>query len=972
MRLTIGFYTEGLPFDGDTVYRKALGGSESALVSMAAELARLGHRVKVFCRCQRPGDYAGVQYFDLRSLPELLHLFDFDVWIVSRFASALNLPVRAGLRVLWNHDVLTRETRAAVLGSLVFADMAFFLSDFHERQWRALLPEIAPIAVRTANGVDLDYLDAAVRKTAREGNVFLYSSRPERGLEVLLTAIWPRVLERLPDAELRVAGYDLAGIDTPPQVRAAEERLARLAASTPNVKALGPLRKKELYRHMARARLLLYPTAFPEVSCITAIEAQACGTPILTTADFALPETVAHPSSLIPGDVRAKECQDAFLARLFELLESPALYDEVAAAGRARVEGNHRWSDLARSWERLFLDTMRRRSERRPAAVVKELIRLGDLCAARDAAETWNLGSLREEVETRLAAAESPATEDPLFHPNPDWAASDPRCALACDILREALHDRPASTDPPRLLDVGSNNGALAVHLSNTFDDLHVLGIDYNPQALAFAEKHKSLCAGRPDRVSFRTAVLDDLVAEGECFDFLLAGEVMEHVVDAADFLAAVRAVVRPGGLVILTFPYGAEQTLWDGDRDEKDPRARRPRHPAHVHHFDFGDVMDIFGGQRDFRIARPIAERSPDGAFRGNTVVSFRVSSVPFGKPDSARKPIITRPYETLSVCMITRDSEDDLSRSLKSVAPVADEIRVHDSLSADSTVEIARRFADAVTSAPFTDFSSARNASVSGARGDWILWIDADEVLLSGANLRRYLSSCLMNGFAVRQNHLMIDARPTFDQPVRVFRAGVGYRFTGLVHEHCEDVNKGPFDHPIAPALLLPDVDIAHTGYLCEVVRRAKCLRNFPLIVDDLRRHPDRELAWILLARDFINFTNWEVEKLRALTPRAVSWLREVVRIHNERFHDPSHQYHSVSLAAYQRALEYLARAGVSASDRSTAPPVEVELGLAGAVGGLSPGGVRGERRWFADSDELCAFLADKSLNLVERLSP
>ena len=49
MKKTIGFVTTGLKFNGHTVNEKALGGSESALIYMARETAKLGHDVTVYC-----------------------------------------------------------------------------------------------------------------------------------------------------------------------------------------------------------------------------------------------------------------------------------------------------------------------------------------------------------------------------------------------------------------------------------------------------------------------------------------------------------------------------------------------------------------------------------------------------------------------------------------------------------------------------------------------------------------------------------------------------------------------------------------------------------------------------------------------------------------------------------------------------------------------------------------------------------
>ena len=85
-----------------------------------------------------------------------------------------------------------------------------------------------------------------------------------------------------------------------------------------------------------------------------------------------------------------------------------------------------------------------------------------------------------------------------------------------------------------------------------------------------------------------------------------------------------------------------------------------------------------------------------------------------------------------TLSVCIIAKDEEKLLGRCLGSVAELADEIVVVDTGSTDDTVKIARAFTQHVY--PFTwcdDFSKARNFAFSKATSDYILWLDADDVL-------------------------------------------------------------------------------------------------------------------------------------------------------------------------------------------------------------------------------------------------
>jgi GT2 family glycosyltransferase/tetratricopeptide (TPR) repeat protein len=86
------------------------------------------------------------------------------------------------------------------------------------------------------------------------------------------------------------------------------------------------------------------------------------------------------------------------------------------------------------------------------------------------------------------------------------------------------------------------------------------------------------------------------------------------------------------------------------------------------------------------------------------------------------------------LSVCLIVKDEEEMLPDCLGSVAEVADEIVVYDTGSTDRTVEIARA-AGAVVIEGYWDesFARARNAALAHATGEWVLSIDADEMLFT-----------------------------------------------------------------------------------------------------------------------------------------------------------------------------------------------------------------------------------------------
>lgn len=85
-----------------------------------------------------------------------------------------------------------------------------------------------------------------------------------------------------------------------------------------------------------------------------------------------------------------------------------------------------------------------------------------------------------------------------------------------------------------------------------------------------------------------------------------------------------------------------------------------------------------------------------------------------------------------SLSVILIVKNESAVLAQCLESVAAIADEIVVCDTGSTDNTVDVARSFGAQVHVIPWeNDFAKARNASIARASGDWLLHMDADEVL-------------------------------------------------------------------------------------------------------------------------------------------------------------------------------------------------------------------------------------------------
>ncbi len=84
------------------------------------------------------------------------------------------------------------------------------------------------------------------------------------------------------------------------------------------------------------------------------------------------------------------------------------------------------------------------------------------------------------------------------------------------------------------------------------------------------------------------------------------------------------------------------------------------------------------------------------------------------------------------VSLCMIVKDEETVLKRCLNSIANLVDEIIIVDTGSSDQTKAIATEFAAKIFDFEWIDdFAAARNYAFAHATKEYILWLDADDVL-------------------------------------------------------------------------------------------------------------------------------------------------------------------------------------------------------------------------------------------------
>lgn len=148
-----------------------------------------------------------------------------------------------------------------------------------------------------------------------------------------------------------------------------------------------------------------------------------------------------------------------------------------------------------------------------------------------------------------------------------------------------------------------------------------------------------------------------------------------------------------------------------------------------------------------------------------------------------------------TISLCMIVKNEADIIERCLKSVHHLVDEIVIVDTGSTDDTKSICRRYTDRLFDFEWIDdFSAARNYAFEQATGDFIFWLDADDVLSvedqqKFAELKETLTPDVSAVSMEYQLWFTPDGEPSHSlRRYRLVNRERSFRWVGTVHEYLE----------------------------------------------------------------------------------------------------------------------------------------------------------------------------------------
>ena len=239
------------------------------------------------------------------------------------------------------------------------------------------------------------------------------------------------------------------------------------------------------------------------------------------------------------------------------------------------------------------------------------------------------------------------------------------------------------------------------------------------------------------------------------------------------------------------------------------------------------------------------------------------------------------------ISLCMITKDEEGYIRDCLNSVKDFVDEIIVVDTGSTDKTKEIAAEFGAKMYEIPWgDDFSAARNESLQHATQEWVLCLDADEVLaqkdlvkikeLIGGEFsgflmdqRSYTDNHTYSGWTPCDTYAECKAKGFFiSKIVRLFKRE-GASFRNKVHEAVDDsiLEKG---WKIGDS----KIPIHHYGYLKDNVLAGKREKYLRLGLEQIKETPNNPRPYYEAARIYKNTGRFKeaaefFEKVASLKP-------------------------------------------------------------------------------------------------------
>lgn len=524
---TVVIYNDTVPFAGDEIERRGVGGSEHDIIHLARELYRTKKfNVYVYCQCFREGMYDHVIYKDNKRIEAEIKDLKPEFFISSRnlepfFDKEFKKYVKK--TIYWAHDLAGDTVWKNFDQVTDNIDVIVALSNFHKQNIMERWPKTDEKKIIVfRNGVDNARYSNRGSIERVKGRC-IYSSTPYRGLDVLL-GLWPRIKEKVPHANLQIfSSIKVYGeqFDDGPW-----ENLYQLAKSLPGVDYHGTIKQDRLAVEHMKSKLLIYPTSFDETCCVTAMECQTAGTPVISSYRAALREMVPEGCGvLVKGDVRSKEYQQEFVDVVVHALTDDSEWDRMH---QNCLKQNYSWTSIIKEWVDMFLGS-------------------GDVTEKPGQVGKWDY------VEAETDKKEEAKVDDIKKHGNINtpyyWdAVYDVEIKQGIKREHQGYDLILKGFDGGKILDVGCGTGAFTRHIKKTFPEAEVWGCDFSMKAIDY-------CRQQDKTIYYANHPLLNNNYEKYYFDMVVMNHLIEHLDEPEKIIHHAKNLLKPDGKLVLVIP---------------------------------------------------------------------------------------------------------------------------------------------------------------------------------------------------------------------------------------------------------------------------------------------------------------------------------------------------------------------------------------------------------------------------------
>lgn len=381
-----------------------------------------------------------------------------------------------------------------------------------------------------------------IKLPERNPHLMVYGSSYDRGLEHLLK-LWPKIKAEVEDAELHVFyGWNLFDkvYHDNPASQAWKAKMNEMMTQ-PGITHLGRISHEAVKKEMQIAGIWAYPTHFGEISCITAMKAQAYGAIPVVIEYAALEETVQYGIK-VKGDIYDPDVKDAYVKALISLLKDTKQQDHIRPKMMEWAK-KFSWENVAKQWSDEF------KSEPSLDRQVEELLENNQALKAWELVKDTNWPK-KDRLWLRVQHAFDPDryrkyySEELTEHPIDEQMAFNVQYAFP---RFKWLLPKIEELKPKTILDVGCADGYLA--LTTAQRGIESKGINlYEPSVKLANERAKKHNVPA-------TFEVKDLFEENGKYDAIVLFEVLEHLPDPQKAIDHLMSQLNDGGRLFVSTP---------------------------------------------------------------------------------------------------------------------------------------------------------------------------------------------------------------------------------------------------------------------------------------------------------------------------------------------------------------------------------------------------------------------------------